>query len=338
MKVPARLVVIFASASILLPLAVLTSRSSLAQEPTEYVFYGKDRQDEPIPGTIVSTDVDGYLNKSSYQAGTCAEKYNHAMTTTADVHDEEDVFLAGGRCTVEMFWMRRFYLNFDTSSLPDDATINSAMLHLTKAEIDAVEHTARFEVLNGSWDNAEKVQASDWDSGTAVLGTFDPRADDPTGTVYSVSLAPSGISKTGLTQFEVRLYDEAGQTNFYGSDRETILQNGRQRIFYSGDGAPQNVQPRLVINATAGPPDGRPKLYEGWNKIFWSGNGSPISSAEALADIDVQCGDGTALAISRRRQGFLESLRNGYGGVSFLLSSGRNYYILASRECVWDKL
>jgi hypothetical protein len=337
MKIPARLVVIFASLSILLPLAVLNSRSSSAQAPTEYVFYGEDREELRL-GQTVLTDVDGYLNKSSYQAGTCAEKYNNAMTTTADVHDEEDVFLAGGRCTVDMFWMRRFYLNFDTSSLPDDAAINSATLYLTKAEIDAVEHTARFEILSSSWSDAEKLQASDWDSGATVLGTFDPPADDPQGTAYSITLDPGGVSKTGLTQFEIRLYDEVGETNFYGSDRETILQNGRQRIFYSGDGAPQGVQPRLVVTTTAGPSNGQPKLYEGWNKVFWSGSASPLSADQVLVDIDAQCGSGTALAISRRRQGFLESFRTGYGGVNFLLSSGENYYILASRECVWDKL
>lgn len=82
----------------------------------------------------------------------------------------------------------------------------------------------------------------------------------------------------------------------------------------------------------------QPKLWTGWNKISWKSGDSALTAATALSDIDSQCGSGTALAVSRRRHGWLDSFRVGYGGVGFDLSSGKVYYILVSRDCAWDEL
>jgi hypothetical protein len=82
----------------------------------------------------------------------------------------------------------------------------------------------------------------------------------------------------------------------------------------------------------------QPKLWTRWNKISWKSGNPTWTVAAVLSDIDNKCGSGTALAASYRRHGWLDSFRTGYGGAGFDFSSGKFYYVLVSKDCLWDML
>jgi hypothetical protein len=341
MSIPARRFIV--AVTLFAPLLFLQGLRPVpsAAQADSGTFYGEDRV-ETILGTPVNVDVDGRLEKQVRAGASCVERFGNLAAASPSVEDQADSHQVGVRCFPDRLRVSRLYLSFDTSELPDGATVNAAVLYLTKAAIADNEFTARFEIRGSAWSDPTRLQADDWDRGTVVWGTFDAPANDPEGTSYAVSLNPQSINKTGRTQFELRLYDEAGESGLYGNFREQILQTSRQRIFYSGDAAAENLQPRLEVSLTTGspppPPPSEFRLWPGWNEIIWPAGQPEEAAVSVLTSIDDQCAAGTALAASQRRNGLWESFRYHWGGLNFDFLPGNVYYLLVSQDCSWEPI
>lgn len=85
---------------------------------------------------------------------------------------------------------------------------------------------------------------------------------------------------------------------------------------------------KLVWNVTS------INLSSGWNEIIWL-DVSGYNAPSALADIDSDCGAGTAVAIARKRQDWWEGYVKNYGGKNFGLQNSQSYLIKVSAGCNW---
>jgi hypothetical protein len=137
----------------------------------------------------------------------------------------------------------RSILSFDTSSLPDDATVTSAVLHLTRggaggATPFASHGPCRVDVKTGTF-GATGLQASDFEAAptAAQAGTLTAPAADGSWSEAALSAAGrAAINRAGATQ--MRIYcqkgdDGDGVPDFVG--------------FYSGEHARPEYRPRLDV-------------------------------------------------------------------------------------------
>ena len=88
---------------------------------------------------------------------------------------------------------------------------------------------------------------------------------------------------------------------------------------------------QVVVGETQGPTI---NLSPGGNSVVWPGGLADFTSLSALESIQADCG--SAPAISRRKNGWWESVVFGYGGVGFALSEGDAAYIRVASGCVWS--
>jgi hypothetical protein len=141
----------------------------------------------------------------------------------------------------------RSFLSFDTSVLPDNATIQSAVLKIRQNGLPTGAHP--FTALGNLWvdvrlgvfSTSSALELADFNAGASAgkVGAFNPT---PVGGWYSTTLSALGrskISKTNLTQF--RLYFANGDNNNFTAD---LMK------FVSGNGANASLRPMLVITYT----------------------------------------------------------------------------------------
>jgi len=100
-----------------------------------------------------------------------------------------------------LYDMYRGYISFDTSALPDGATITGATLYLAIAfDFSTQDFDMHFYSGVDQWTNAATL---DWTDCAVDEGVFFNTAGKALNTYYSHSVLISSISKTGRTQFRL---------------------------------------------------------------------------------------------------------------------------------------
>jgi len=79
---------------------------------------------------------------------------------------------------------------------------------------------------------------------------------------------------------------------------------------------------------------GNISLLPGWNEIAWP-DILGYTASSAIEDINNDCGVGTAIAISQKKENWWQNYVKNYGGGNFILQNNRNYSINVSKSCTW---
>jgi hypothetical protein len=153
------------------------------------------------------------------------------------------------------------YFSFDTSFVPDNATVTSATLKL-KAASETLANNFSIDVYGGTQPIYGSVlDINDWNCGTAFQSTRST-SDVVVGQYMDWTIQPSQINKFGITQFEVKESDAyQSLVDFYtaeqGDASAPLLD-----IFY---GYVENEEARLVVIAEVVPTvtyfDVRPRSF-----------------------------------------------------------------------------
>ena len=108
------------------------------------------------------------------------------------------------------YYLSRFYLRFNTSSIPPGALITGVKLWLKlmdKLDQNSFHIQTQVYRANGDW---YPLDTGDWGCGNTLVGTKN-YADLPAGdTWFSIDLNPSCINKGGITAFEIKCDHESG--------------------------------------------------------------------------------------------------------------------------------
>ena len=196
----------------------------------------------PDQATFYSTTADGRLitEGGDYTAV-------HGASTAGSVYPNDIHITVGQQTLPVVFWVSRGALFLDTSSLPDDATIISAVLSLYGSS-DASLVDFHITVVDGSVLH-EPLALTDYGtlgSQTMSGGAFDT-AGFSTSSYNDIPLNETGmgwISKTGISKFGLRSSREIAAIAPTTQEVVTIYPYER------GPG----YQPRLVVTYTTAPP------------------------------------------------------------------------------------
>ena len=151
--------------------------------------------------TIYASTSDGYIWGDS-------TTYSTARSTSADCNDTWSEASIGQRYNTSNwhYYVRRTYLSFDTSGIPDDATVSSATLYV-KAKEDNSSTDFEVKVYRYAWSSALcSSREANYDGaygGSATLeGTLRNTADGwAPGAYYSMAVSTAGINVTGDTRY-----------------------------------------------------------------------------------------------------------------------------------------
>lgn len=75
-------------------------------------------------------------------------------------------------------------------------------------------------------------------------------------------------------------------------------------------------------------------LKRGWNQINWP-DMSGYTTSSALTDINNDCGQGTGIAIARKKKDFWQEYVASFGGENFSLKESQEYSLKVSKDCHW---
>lgn len=203
----------------------------------------------PVAGA--NSPVDGYIQRevspgetfSTIRGGAGVTAYNSGVVTVAVGLKEE----ASG---VNFVTLGRGILCFDTSAIPDNATIDSATLSLYgSSKTNGLDKTD-LHIVSATPASTSSLATTDYSqTGTTSFGevAYD---DFSSGAYNDISLNASGlanISKTGITKFGVRLeWDVNG--SFTGTNQAAGAQT--RFVFSSADESGTSQDPKLVVNYT----------------------------------------------------------------------------------------
>jgi hypothetical protein len=141
----------------------------------------------------------------------------------------------------------RSVLSFDTSSIPDTATITAATVQLVRGTISGTNPftilgTCQVDIRNGFFGTAATLANADFEAAataTAVASLSNPTANGSasTGTLSAAGLA--AISKTGTTQLKLYFTTDDNDNNAYDYIG-----------FYGGEAATAANRPTLTVTYT----------------------------------------------------------------------------------------
>lgn len=198
--------------------------------------------------------------------------YTHSGTTWATIHDaatgtNADDTLGGNSgddfivrvkvgstgSNYQQLWRSMFL--FDTSSIPDTATIDSATIDFYVGNTtDALSQS--FNIVSASPASNTAVTTADYDQfGTTKFASDTTIASLTTGAYNSIALNAAGlaaINVSGITKFGVRLTSDIGNSAPTGS---AFAQSWVQAGFAEGT---SDQRTRLVVNYTEAA-TGKPK-------------------------------------------------------------------------------
>ncbi|MBC7233922.1 MAG: DNRLRE domain-containing protein [Chloroflexi bacterium] len=174
--------------------------------------------------------------------------YNNARNTSSGCSDSGVSVRVGQYYSGSGYTVYRGYMSFDTSGIPDDATILSAVLYLC-ASLDQSSTDFDIRVYRYAWSEALcSNQEANYDGaygGSATLeGTLrNTSAGWSVGTYYSMTVATAGINVAGDTKYAVvSSRDVNGNTP-----------TGYEYIdFYLTEQAGTDKDPYLVVTYAAG--------------------------------------------------------------------------------------
>lgn len=192
----------------------------------------------PNQATFYSSASDGYLESGGYGYSTVHGASSGSVLTVGDT-----LYVGQVEPIESYFWIYRSALFFDTSSLPDDATISSAVLSLYGSqdssivdfEITAVDGSVLHEPLVGADYGALRNQ-------TVSGGAFDTSGFSVSG-YNDIPLNETGmgwISKTAITKLGLRSSRDIAPTEPHWDERVDVY------TFEKGGG----YQPKLVVTYT----------------------------------------------------------------------------------------
>lgn len=103
---------------------------------------------------------------------------------------------------IKSYYQYRGFLSFDTSGIPDDATIENARLYLAIYSLSTVDNDFDMYFYAGKdqWTGAGDL---DWGDCLDNQGIFFNTSGKSEDTYYSQTVAPNAINKTGNTQFRL---------------------------------------------------------------------------------------------------------------------------------------
>lgn len=199
---------------------------------------------------VESTSVDGYVRRQGVNE-TWSTIYNGAGADSEDSTDDTRIAQIECSATTNQFGsLCRGIFLFDTSSIPDEATITSATfsLYLTavtdqlaqKLGITSSDPVSDTAIANGDYAIAK--------FGSTKFATDIDLTDLNTGQYNDFALNASGlaaISKTGITKFAARISGDIENTAPTWATGETARVAGRYADFTGTDN-----DPKLVVNYT----------------------------------------------------------------------------------------
>ena len=199
------------------------------------------------------------------------------------------------------------FVSFDTSSIPDGATIVSAILQLRRGGARgqnpyATHGAARVDIAAGAFGGDPALESSDFGApaiavAVATLTDAPSNGDISEGELDATGLA--AINKTGRTQFRIyfELDDNDDGSNDYMGYRssETSNEDNRPRLIinYTLGGPPANTAPSVVLTS----PSDLDTFSEG-TEINFAGmatddlDGDLTASLEWSSDLDGVIGSG----------------------------------------------
>jgi hypothetical protein len=191
------------------------------------------------PVTVTFTSIgaeDGRVQESSETSNTGGSFNSTATTSSA---------LRVGDLTQDR--QLKSIVSFDTSSLPDGATVTSATLTLVRGSLTGTSPftthgTCQLDIVTGAFGGANALAASDFEAAATATGVGSMSNPPSNGSASTGSLNASGlaaINKTGRTQ--LRIYFTLDDNDDGGSD---------YMGFYSGDNATASNRPTLSVTYT----------------------------------------------------------------------------------------
>jgi len=138
----------------------------------------------------------------------------------------------------------RVILSFNTSALPDDCTILSARLQMTRSDIAGTDPfvwggNCYIDINSPYFGTSENLENIDWqvDANSTAIAEFlgDPGDENPMVSTEFNAAGLDNINKSGKTQF--RIYFTVPT---YGPGTDSLY-------FYSGETANEDKKPKLII-------------------------------------------------------------------------------------------
>jgi hypothetical protein len=191
------------------------------------------------PVTVVFTSIaaeDGYVQESSETSNTGGSASSTGTGTAA---------LRVGDLTQDR--QLKSVVSFDTSSIPDGATVTAATLTLVRGTLSGTNPftthgTCRLDIVTGAFGGANALAASDFQAAATATGVGSMSNPTSNGSSSTGSLNASGlaaINKTGRTQ--LRVYFTLDDNDDGGNDYVG---------FYSGDNGTASRRPTLSVTYT----------------------------------------------------------------------------------------
>lgn len=180
--------------------------------------------------------------------------YATARATSSASNDSSTGAQVGQRWSGSLYTVDRAFLVFDTSSIPDDATVTAATLYITAggdgSTTDFLVQVYRFAWADTLASNREANYDGAYGGSATLEGTLrDTAAGWVDGTQYSMAVDPAGINLTGTTRYTlVSSRDVAGNTP---TGQESV------QLRTADHGTPGS-RPQLEVTYTAGEEEGAP--------------------------------------------------------------------------------
>ncbi len=197
---------------------------------------------------------DGYLEKfkEGYNGFTCFGAYDNLLSEPAAAPQglAQETVNVGSFCLPwGPFWMRRLFLSYDTSSIPENEMVISAKVCATikSTSSSIVGPPITISIYQYPWQTAGSLSSSDWDERSEDdfqnylvedLTEF-PLVVDVT---YYKDVDPARINKEGRTEYRL------------SAKTERMDGNTHYLPFYTGDAANENFRPCLEVTTSTAPP------------------------------------------------------------------------------------
>lgn len=236
------------------------------------------------PTDYYGETADGYIYGRS-------ATYSVARSTSYGCYSADAVAYIGQNFVASEYIIYRGYLSFDTSAIPDDATVTAATLYVCadadESTTDFLVRCYRYAWVEALCTNQEANYDGAYGAGATLEGTLrDTAAGWVAGTYYNLAVATAGINKTGDTKYDlVSSRDVAGtvptgleRVQARTADYADTTSDPYLSITYS---LTQTLQPTGIASAEA---FGTATIKRGTVKVYPTG----IPSAQAFGTATIQ--------------------------------------------------
>lgn len=201
--------------------------------------------------TVYGETADGFILGYNYGS------YAPARADSDDCKSADNTCRVGQETSSSNYRVWRAYVSFDTSAIPDDATVTSATLYLAASSDNSVTDfdikVYRLAWTEGLCANQEANFDAAYGASATLEGTLRNTSSGwSSGTYYSMSVDPAGISKTGDTKYSVVSSRDINANSPTGAEYVD---------FYSADSSGTTYDPYLVVvytEATTATPTATP--------------------------------------------------------------------------------